>query len=32
MGGGFLPGTEKQEDHRDKFVLAELLPVSFGIA
>ena len=32
MGGGFLPGSEEQEDHRDQFVLAELLPVGFGIA
>ena len=32
MGGGFLPRAEEQENHRDQFVLAELLPVSFGVA
>ena len=32
MGGGFLPSSEEQEDHRDQFVLAERLAVRFGIA
>ena len=32
MGRGFLPGSEQQENHRHQFVLAELLPIGFGIA